>query len=249
MVSVCIATYNGEKYIKEEIDSILPQLTQEDEIIISDDGSTDSTLDILTAYHDDRIKIYSHTEKIANPKFRFDYTTHNFENAISKAQGDYIFLADQDDVWLPEKVKAMTKALQDNDIVISDCMVVDKDLNVKRNSRYTKHKPSYKVARNLISSNNQGCCIAFRREILDKVLPFPKYGVAQDFWIAVFGGLFYKVKFLSDPLILFRRHNDNLSTSLGKSTDNFTYKVKYRLYSLGSLIKRGGLRRVISNLY
>lgn len=249
MVSVCIATYNGEKYIKEEIDSILPQLGPEDEIIISDDGSTDSTLDILTAYHDDRIKIFPHTEKLTNPKFRFDYTTHNFENAIYKAQGDYIFLADQDDVWLPEKVKVMIEALQNNDIVISDCFVVDKDLNVKKNSRYTVYTPTYKVLRNLISSNNPGCCIAFRRNIVDKVLPFPKYGVAQDFWIAVFGGMNFKVKFLTIPLIMFRRHDDNLSASLGKSSDSLSYKVKYRLYSLGNLIKRGGLIKVISNLY
>ena len=93
MISVCIATYNGEKYIKEELESILPQLADDDEVIISDDGSKDQTMSIIEGLNDNRIKIFTHQKLPA--KFRFDYTTHNFENALMHSKGDVIFFADQ----------------------------------------------------------------------------------------------------------------------------------------------------------
>ena len=105
MNSVCIATYNGEKFIEEQIRSILLQLDSHDEIVISDDHSTDKTIQIIKSINDDRIKIiYNKNNK--------GYT-NNFENAISKASGDFIYLSDQDDVWKPTKVKVYKK-LDDN---------------------------------------------------------------------------------------------------------------------------------------
>lgn len=95
MISVCMATYNGEEYIKEQLESILCQLGEMDEIIISDDGSTDNTLNIIESYNDSRIKIHINTGKHG--------FVYNFENALQKAKGEYIFLSDQDDIWLPEK--------------------------------------------------------------------------------------------------------------------------------------------------
>lgn len=111
LVSVCMATYNGGKYIKEQVDSILAQEFKENkdvemEIVVSDDGSTDDTLRILEAYRDERIKIFRHT----NPTRKYKYfnasraCSRNFENAMRHAEGDYIFLADQDDVWYPNKM-------------------------------------------------------------------------------------------------------------------------------------------------
>ncbi|MCD8291094.1 MAG: glycosyltransferase, partial [Prevotella sp.] len=96
-VSVCIATYNGEKYIEEQIRSILSQLSDNDEVIISDDGSHDQTLSLIQSIGDKRIKIFQN-----EGRHGFKY---NFENTLKKVQGDYIFLCDQDDVWLPNKVQ------------------------------------------------------------------------------------------------------------------------------------------------
>ena len=90
MISVCIATFNGGKYIREQIMSVLPQLNEKDEIIISDDGSTDDTIYILESLHDQRIKIY-----VNEREHGFIW---NFENALMKSSGDIIFLCDQDDV-------------------------------------------------------------------------------------------------------------------------------------------------------
>ena len=95
MISVCIATYNGAEYLREQVESILSQLEEEDEIVVSDDSSTDTTIEILQSFGDRRIKIFK------NPAKGF---VRNFENALRQAQGDFIFLSDQDDVWLPNKV-------------------------------------------------------------------------------------------------------------------------------------------------
>ena len=103
MISVCIATYNGEKYIREQLDSILPQLGLDDEVIISDDSSTDNTLKIIEEYNDCRIKIFSNN--------KFYSPILNFENALKKAQGDFIFLSDQDDIWKSNKVEVVMKYL------------------------------------------------------------------------------------------------------------------------------------------
>jgi len=108
MISVCIATYNGEKYIKEQLNSIIIQISQEDEIVVSDDWSNDRTLEIVSNYQDNRIKILFNKKEKGYSK--------NFENAILYAKGDIIFICDQDDVWLPNKVSRMIDALKKSTI-------------------------------------------------------------------------------------------------------------------------------------
>ena len=109
MNTVCIATYNGEKYIKEQIDSILLQIASDDEIVISDDGSSDDTINIINSLNDKRIHLY-----INEGKHGFK---SNFENAIKRAMGNYIFMSDQDDVWFPNKYNAILSYLKINDLV------------------------------------------------------------------------------------------------------------------------------------
>lgn len=109
-VSICMATYNGAKYIREQVDSILAQEFHENhgvemELVVSDDGSTDGTIALLEAYHDPRIHIYAHrTERSHRYNKALFAATENFGHALSKATGDYIFFADQDDVWLPQRL-------------------------------------------------------------------------------------------------------------------------------------------------
>ena len=120
-ISVCLATYNGEKYIKEQLDSILPQLSANDEIIISDDNSTDDTINIIRSLNDERIKIYVNKTK---------GIVKNFENALNNASGDIIFLSDQDDVWKNDKVKKILSAFSsDNSLtfVFSNAEIIDEN--------------------------------------------------------------------------------------------------------------------------
>lgn len=165
MISVCIATYNGEKYIKEQLKSVLLQLSVNDEVVVSDDGSNDNTVELIQSFSDSRIKLLL--------KNRFSSPVRNFENALKHAKGDYIFLCDQDDIWFPGKVKTMLSYLKQYDLVVSDCKVVDADLNVISESFFSGRLSGKGFWKNLIKNTYLGCCMAFRNEVLHYVLPFP----------------------------------------------------------------------------
>lgn len=229
MISVCIATYNGGKYIREQLESILSQLGEDDEVIISDDSSTDGTVSVVESIGDRRIQIFGGNT--------FHSPTYNFENALKKAKGDYIFLSDQDDVWKADKVKVMMKALENHDLVASDCTVVDSDLNVIKESYHGK-LPSPKVSVNIIHNSYMGCNMAFRRNVLEKSLPFPKRIAMHDLWLGFVGATFFNAAFIPDRLILFRRHGENASSTGSKSSLSLGFRIRYRLDLLLNLMKR-----------
>ena len=167
MVSVCIASYNGCKYMKEQLISILSQLSCDDEIIVSDDGSCDGTLEIVSNMEDSRIKEVLNIEKHG--------VVPNFENAIKYASGDYIFLCDQDDLWVENKVKTCVEALQSVDLVVHNSLLMDGVGNVSDIDFFSLRKSTAGYWKNLYKNSFIGCCMAFRREILDYVLPFPEH--------------------------------------------------------------------------
>lgn len=230
MVSICIATYNGSKYIKEQLDSIISQIDEIDEIIISDDSSTDDTLKIVESYNSKQIKIY--TDNI------YHSPIYNFENALSKAKGDYIFLCDQDDIWLPNKIKIMKAELQKYDLVVSDCRVVDSNLNVKEESIFKVLHSRPGFFKNLIKNTYTGCCMAFKKEVLEYILPFPASIAMHDIWIGLSVELHGTVHFIDQPLILYRRHGENASFGCEKSCYSIWYKIQYRMQLLYYLLQR-----------
>lgn len=237
MISVCIASHNGQKYIREQLTSILSQISDDDEVIISDDGSNDTTLDIIESIKDKRIKIYRYTQEKAI--FSIDYCTHNFENALKHAKGDIVFLSDQDDVWLPNKVETMLAKLKLHDLVMSDCYVTDNNLNITNSSYCNNCKHfSCSILSNFYKSSFLGSCMAFHSYILEKAFPFPKYGVAHDLWLGLVSLKFYNVGFINTPLILYRRHNSTITNSGEKNTTRLFFKIKYRYYILKAIITR-----------
>lgn len=224
MISVCIATFNGERFIKEQIISILSQIGNDDEIIISDDHSTDSTLDIINSIGDKRLKVLTNTGRPG--------ITWNFENALTYAKGDFIFLADQDDVWFPNKVSVMIEWLHNYPYVVSDCYVTDMSLKVISNTRYT---PQSGITKNkylafLKSTPYQGSCAAFRREVLKKALPFPCYIQSHDRWIGFVAAFFFSVAFCPNKLIYYRRHSNTASTATeGYSSNSLLSRIRNRI--------------------
>ncbi|WP_455674550.1 glycosyltransferase family 2 protein [Phocaeicola sp.] len=230
MVSVCIATYNGEQFIREQLNSILPQLKDNDEIIVSDDSSSDGTLEIISSYNDGRIKIIS-SQKFCSPIF-------NFENALKYAKGDYIFLCDQDDVWLPNKIEKMIDTLQRCDLVVSDCKVVDSHLKVIEDSFFSMRKSGTGFWKNLFKNTYLGCCMAFRKDILKYILPFPKNIAMHDIWIGLSVELRGRSEFLNESLLLYRRHGNNVSFGGEGSHYSLSYKIKYRAYMFFELLKK-----------
>ena len=230
MISVCIATYNGERFIREQIESIVCQLSPTDEIVVSDDGSTDNTLDIVKAIGDKRIRIIEGSRKHS--------PTLNFECALKAAKGDYIFLADQDDVWKPNKVEVCMKWLQKYYCVVSDAEVTDSSLNTLFPSLYRLLGVIQgKLYNTLWKNGYTGCCMAFRRDVLEASLPFPKNIPMHDIWIGNVAAYKYNVKFISDKLIFFRRHKDTISCNGKGSKFSLWQQLLFRINTIKNLIK------------
>ena len=235
-ISVCIATYNGEKYIKEQLDSIICQLGEDDEIIISDDESNDNTIQIIENFKDPRIKIFSHSPN-RKTKYRFDLTTRNIENALSKAQGDFIFLADQDDIWVENKAKKIIPLFEKYSLILHDCTIIDNSKKVLHESYFKLIKSKSGIINNLIKNSYLGCCMAFKKSILKKSIPFPISPIPHDIWIGLIAELKENVFFSNEKLIQYRRHENNLSSSSLKSNNSICFKLKYRFFILKNLIK------------
>ncbi len=231
-ISVCMATYNGEKYIKEQLDSILCQIGENDEVIISDDSSTDNTVEIINAFNDDRIKIYKNEKEKGY--------TRNFENALEKASGDIIFLSDQDDIWIEDKVKKMTEILENYDFVVSDNSIVNENLEVINKSHFEVYKTKNGFLTNLLLPRYVGACMAFKKNVLQKSLPFPNNAKlsAHDYWISLIAEMYFKSYKLDEQLLLYRRHGTNASSGGEKSKNSLSHKLKVRLYTLIHLVKR-----------
>ena len=230
MISVCIATYNGERYIRQQIESIVFQLNVDDEIIVSDDGSTDGTLDIVKGIDDKRIKI------IEGPGRKSPIL--NFECALKASKGDFIFLSDQDDVWKPDKVEICMKWLKTYHCVVSDAEVTDNRLKPLYPSLYAIMQVRQGRIYNTIWKNGYtGCCMAFRRNVLEASLPFPKNIPMHDIWIGNVAAYKYNVIFIPDRLIHFRRHENTISCNGKGSKFTIWQQMKFRLNIIKNIIR------------
>ncbi|MDD6863125.1 MAG: glycosyltransferase family 2 protein [Prevotella sp.] len=230
MISVCIATYNGERYIRQQIESIVCQLNVDDEIIVSDDGSTDGTLDIVKGIGDKRIKI------IEGPGRKSPIL--NFECALKASKGDFIFLSDQDDVWKPDKVEICMKWLKTYHCVVSDAEVTDNRLKPLYPSLYDIMQVRQGRIYNTIWKNGYtGCCMAFRRNVLETSLPFPKNIPMHDIWIGNVAAYKYNVIFIPDRLIHFRRHENTISCNGKGSKFTIWQQMKFRLNIIKNIIR------------
>lgn len=206
MISVCMATYNGERYIREQIESILNNITDQDELIISDDGSLDNTCKIIKEY-EDRGNIIL----IEGPKKGY---CRNFENALLRAKGDYIFLSDQDDIWHKNKVKEVMRCFEEKScmLVFHDAVVVDSEKNKLADSYFSLRKCRRGFWINILRNSYLGCAMAFDRRLLEYVLPFPRWVSMHDWWIGLISEIKNSSYFYSGVLMSYRRHEKNFTT-------------------------------------
>ncbi len=221
-VSVAMVTYNGGVYLRQQMDSILEQLGENDELVISDDGSRDETISILREYQ-------KKNSKVRVIKGLRQGVKRNVEHAIKNTRGSYIFLADQDDIWLPGKVEQVLQAFerQRAAVVIHDARVFangnTSDILMESFFAFRSAKPG--IWKNIVKNSYIGCCMAFRRELLEVILPIPEQIEMHDQWIGVLGDYYAgKSCFLPKPLLLYRRHEKNQSAmthySFGKMLRN-----------------------------
>lgn len=205
-ISVAMTTYNGARYLREQIDSIICQLRPEDELIISDDGSTDDTLEIIEEYQAFHPNIYFVKGPGEGP-------LRNFENALYQCKNRFIFLADQDDIWSKHKVETILKYFKKYDCttVVHDAYVTDKDGYSFMDSWFAFKKSDRGLIKNLIWNRYLGCCMAFDRKLLDYILPIPDVEM-HDWWIGLLSEKHGRSIFVKNKLIKYRRHNGNSSS-------------------------------------
>lgn len=230
MISVAMAVYNGEKYIKEQICSILAQLSKDDELVISYDDSCDNTLNMINGLrgNDSRIRLINGPNK---------GLIKNFENAIVNCSNKYIFLSDQDDVWCENKVSEVMSIFEksDVDLVLHDAKVVDENLNVLFPSFFGRRNSKKGLFNNVIKNSYIGCCMAFKASLKNKILPFPEKIPMHDQWIGLIAEKCGRVEFLNKTLLLYRRHDETITK--GKRADVITM-LKWRARILNELFKR-----------
>ncbi len=213
-IDILLATYNGEKYLEEQIDSILNQTYKNIKLIISDDCSTDNTIDILKKYEseDSRVKVYIQEENLGVVK--------NIEYLLSRVESPYYMLADQDDYWMSEKVEKSLNALKDSktDLVFGDLEVVDENLNTIYTSfndymlltrKIKKYIDSYKV--NYLYNCVTGCTILAKKETIDWILPLPTVSkhLIHDHWIGIMVAINGKLAYMPEKYIKYRQHGNN----------------------------------------
>lgn len=230
MISVCLASFNGEEYIRLQIESILRQLSDEDELIISDDGSSDRTVHIIQSIGDRRIKLYQN---------HFHSPINNFEFLLGEASGDIIITSDQDDLWLEGRVSEVEKMHNEKDVqlIICKCQTINGEGKVLKESFYSEDDPvSHSLLHNLWKNPYLGCCLSMTKEVIPYILPFPPKIAMHDIWEGLVVQAFFKVAYYGErPLVQYRRHGDNFTT-LHKYP--ISYKIQYRYYFLKELIKR-----------
>lgn len=231
-ISVAMISYQGAKYIEEQLDSILEQLGAEDEVVISDDGSTDGTREILQAYQarDTRIRL------LEGPKAG---VKANVENVLRACEGAYIFLADQDDIWMPKKVERVMATFEEKQagLVIHDAIVTDGACKeVVLESFYSLKGSGSGTLKNIWRNTYIGCCMAFKRDLLKEILPIPSYIEMHDQWIGVINDMLgLGTCFIPDKLLKYRRHGNNAS---GMSHYGVPKMIKNRLCFIWALLTR-----------
>ncbi|EKT4181911.1 TPA: glycosyltransferase family 2 protein [Campylobacter jejuni] len=219
VVAVLLATYNGEKYLKEQIDSILNQTYKDIKIYIGDDCSKDSTIDIIKTYKDlypDKIIYYQNNTNMGFIK--------NFEKLLQCCSENYMAFSDQDDIWLPNKLEEQMKEIAKMEkkcnlpiMCHSDLIMIDEDKKILYKSffKFKKYKINLKkdLGHILGPCGVMGNTMMINKVLKEKILPFPKNINFHDYYIAIMCELFGKRITLSESFVLYRIHQNNTSNS------------------------------------
>jgi glycosyltransferase involved in cell wall biosynthesis len=205
-LSVCMAAYNGSRYIREQMASILLQMEAGDELIIVDDRSKDNTTDLVEDFADGRVRLVRNDRNCG--------VTRSFERALELVTGDIVFLSDQDDVWHADKVRSILAAFHANPdvtLVITGVEMIDAagDRIPQSVGRHLRFRGG--VLQTLVKNHYRGCAMAFRKCVVEATLPFPAGIPMHDSWIGLVNTIMGKTQFLDIPLVSHRRHDQNAS--------------------------------------
>ena len=239
-VDILLATYNGEKYLREQLESILNQTYKNFRLVVSDDCSKDETRNILKEYSDkdSRIELYFQENNLGSNK--------NFEFLLSKIQNKYYMFSDQDDVWMEDKVEICLNAIEKNnaDLVFTDLEVVDQNLNTINSSfnrkmkLYRKIKKYNDIRMEYLYNCVTGCTIIGKSSMLQEILPMPdNKDILHDYWIALVTSIKGKIIYIDKPTIKYRQHLDN-QVGTKRYTERFKTFNEKRDYIIDLKIKK-----------
>lgn len=204
-VSVALATYNGRRYLPEQLASLVAQKRRPDELVVCDDLSTDGTVELLEDFARTApfpVRIHRNPNNLG--------VLRNFEKALSLCEGDIIFLSDQDDVWLPEKIDEIVRLFEarpDALAMVNDKLIADENLVPTGATMLGNIRGFGSPDGNFVA----GCCSAFRREWLGIALPIPDGAIAHDTWLIGLAHRLGLVSISEKALQYYRRHGSNVS--------------------------------------
>ena len=220
LVSVVLATYNGERFLEEQLDSILNQTYTNLEVIAVDDCSTDNTLDMLQQYadKDKRLEIIINETNIGYVK--------NFEKGFKKSKGDFIAPSDQDDVWELNKIELLMRDIDSHEVIYSDSVFINSSgQSLHRKLSDIKTLMSFdNCLAFAISNNPPGHAMIVRRELLNQCYPFPAM-IPHDYWLGFVATTRQAIKYVDLPLVNYRQHTGNVFGAV-KATEGKRKKIK-----------------------
>lgn len=206
-VSVCMATYHGARYVAEQLESILAQLGSTDEVVIVDDASADDTVAVIKAFNDPRVHLIEVTKNQGYVR--------SFEQAVLASIGEFVFLADQDDVWIPGRLELMLEQLQSHSVVASNFAVLGGGSRGK--VAELRAADSAHFARNILGTvvgyrPYYGCAMAMTRQQANIFAPIPHFMVeSHDLWLALCGNAARSMTHLEQPTLWRRLHEENVT--------------------------------------
>ena len=225
LVSIAMCTYNGERFIKEQIDSILAQTYPHFELLIFDDGSSDNTAKIIQEYQEKHPNIhFKQNEK--NLGF-----LKNFEQAISHAKGDYVALTDQDDIWKKEKLQTFVENINEHALIYSDAIIIDE------NSKETgtllvepKNKLCDGACNKAFLLNNfiSGNTMMFKRELVEHILPIPPKMSYHDIWIGFVASTYGTITYTKKPMTYYRKYSGQVTDKAKPKPRNVFEKLRQK---------------------
>jgi len=244
MISILLATYNGEKYIAGQIESLLSQTFRDFKLYICDDKSTDGTYEIITVYaekYPELIFASQNDENVGGAKY-------NFVKMMIGHKDDYVMLCDQDDIWLPDKIEKSINKIKAIEVeadtetpvmVHTDLTVVNGDLCVISSS-YEKmsNKDFGKNALNytLTMNNAAGCSMIYNRALADLIQAEPDFIVMHDWWVSLIAAAFGRIGVIHEPTVLHRKHDDNVSGAKKVLSFKYVFYVLTHLKTMAGKI-------------
>jgi glycosyltransferase involved in cell wall biosynthesis len=244
-VSVVMAVFNGRKFLRQQVDSVVAQLEPDDELLIIDDASTDDGLASIQPLAFRRVRIVRNVRNLG--------VIRSFGRGLALASHDVVFLCDQDDIWLPGKRAAYAAEFERDAaicVVISDCEIIDAtDRVIAASFMATRGGFNGSVSGTLWRNCYIGCAMAVRRSLLQIALPFPAHVPMHDMWLGALGSIFGRVVYLQRPYLRYRRHMNNMTPS--RSPRSWHQLLGSRvalawLLALRVLSVRLGLHRVVN---